>query len=189
MSYGFKDFKSRNSGFTLVEAMVAVAVLAIVAMIGLPAMRAFIANSRLVTQTNEVLAAVQVARSEATRLNASVTFCRAAGATATTCAGGNGTNDWEHWIVLAQGRVLKRGVVTGDRVNLRASGTLTNNQIVYGADSLARTTGGALVTAALRVCSSDNALSSNHRLISLQAGGRAYVFGGVATADCDSSFT
>ncbi len=168
--------------------MVVVAVLAIVVTIGLPGMRAFIASSRLVTQTNEVLAAVQEARSEAIRLNASVTFCRAASATATACANGNGSNDWQHWIVLAQGSVLKRGVVAGDRINLRANSALTNNQIVYGADSLARTTERALVTGnALRVCSSDDALTSNHRFVNLAAGGRAYVVNGGSAADCTAN--
>lgn len=178
---------ARHKGVTLVEMVVVVVVMAIIVAIGLPGMRAFIAGNRLVTQTNDVLAALQIARSEAMRLNAPVTFCRTSSMSSTTCQGGTGREDWRYWVVLAPNLtqpVLRRGEVSSTNINLRVSsnlasrvsGTATNNAISFGPDSLARQTDGStLVSGYLRICSTDSSLSSNFRLIQLQGGGRMYV--------------
>ena len=177
----------RCGGVTLVEMMVVVTIVAIFAAIGVPALSAFIARNRLVTQTNDMLAAIQVARSEATRLNTSVTFCRVASLTATTCQGGAGNDDWRFWAVLAPTStepVLRRGQITSPNISVRVSSNLasrvsgvsTNNAISFGADSLARQTDGSTLMAGyMRICSSDSSLSSNFKLINISGGGRPYV--------------
>ena len=186
--YRFSQHRAdRYKGFTLVEAMVVVVIVAIIVGIGLPGLKTFIAGNRLVTQTNDVLSALQIARSEATRLNALVTFCRVASNTATTCQGGAGGEDWRFWVVLAPSLtqpVLRRGEISASNINLRVSsnlasrvgGTPTENAITFGPDSLARMSDGrTLMSGSLRICSTDPSLSSNFRLIQLVGGGRLYV--------------
>lgn len=62
-------------GFTLVELMVAVAVLGILMAIGLPAMRDMMLNSKRSAAGNELLSAMLLARSEANKLGQRVVVC------------------------------------------------------------------------------------------------------------------
>lgn len=176
-----------SKGFTLIEMMVVTVVISIFVALGLPGMRAFVAGGRLVTQTNDVISALQVARSEAIRLNTPVTFCRVANNTATTCLGGSGGEDWKFWAILAPALpqpVLRRGEISAANINVkvssqlasRVSGDDTNNAVTFDSDSLARRTDGrVLVSGNLRVCSTDDSLTSNFRLIQIVGGGRVFL--------------
>ncbi|MDO9596649.1 MAG: GspH/FimT family protein [Azoarcus sp.] len=64
-----------GSGFTLVELMIALAVLAILAAVGMPSFQGIIANNRLASASNDILSGLNVAKSEAIRRNASIRFC------------------------------------------------------------------------------------------------------------------
>lgn len=57
----------RNRGFTLIELMVTVAVLAILLTIALPSFKGVIQSNRVATSTNELIATLSLARSEAIR--------------------------------------------------------------------------------------------------------------------------
>ena len=57
--------KLRQNGFTLLELMITVIIGGIIMAIGLPAFSSFVKNNRLVAQTNSVLSALHLARSEA----------------------------------------------------------------------------------------------------------------------------
>jgi type IV fimbrial biogenesis protein FimT len=65
----------RQWGFTFVELLTAIAVMAVLAAIAVPSFRSTIAGNRLVTTTGGYIAAIKQARSEAIRRNASVQFC------------------------------------------------------------------------------------------------------------------
>lgn len=65
----------RSRGFTLVELMVTVAVVAILATIAAPSMTSMLRNSRVKSQMEDVTASLQLARSEAMRRNVRVTAC------------------------------------------------------------------------------------------------------------------
>lgn len=84
-----------SRGFTIVELMVTVAVMAILAAIGVPSMQGLVRNFRLNGAAGEMSAALQLARSEATRRNARVMVCPSSDGL--VC--GSGTN-WTRWIVL-----------------------------------------------------------------------------------------
>jgi type IV fimbrial biogenesis protein FimT len=86
----------RARGFTLMEVLVALAIAAILFAIGVPMFRNASLGARLSAAANNLLASVQLARSEAIKRNVDVTVC--ASSDGATCAGGGG---WEQgWIVV-----------------------------------------------------------------------------------------
>jgi type IV fimbrial biogenesis protein FimT len=54
-------------GFTLLELMVTIAVLAILTTVGVPSFRLLVQNNRVTTQTNELVTALNVGRTEAVK--------------------------------------------------------------------------------------------------------------------------
>src|SRR3546814_19233482 len=77
-----------GGGFTLIELMVTISVLAILMMLAVPSFTSIINSNRLTAQSNEVVAALQLARMEAIKQNRRAIVCRSA--TGTTCANAPG---------------------------------------------------------------------------------------------------
>jgi type IV fimbrial biogenesis protein FimT len=65
----------RARGFTLIELMVTLAVLAILVAIGFPALRDSLRNARRTALVNELVASMMLARSEASRRGAPMVVC------------------------------------------------------------------------------------------------------------------
>lgn len=84
----------QRAGFTLVELMVTVAVLAILAMIATPAMQDLIDANRLAGASSDLQASLQLARSEAVRRNSRVTICPSSNGVACSAAA-----SWSRFIV------------------------------------------------------------------------------------------
>lgn len=68
----------RAQGFSLIESVVVVAVLAILAGIALPSFAALIRENRVVAVTNDLLGAIHLARSEAIKQGRRITICTSA---------------------------------------------------------------------------------------------------------------
>jgi type IV fimbrial biogenesis protein FimT len=64
----------RQSGFSLVELMAAVAILIILAGVGLPQMSQFVVNQRIKTTSSDLFASILRARSEAIKRNTDITM-------------------------------------------------------------------------------------------------------------------
>ncbi|SET73487.1 GspH/FimT family pseudopilin [Stenotrophomonas indicatrix] len=95
-----------SSGFTLLELMVTVAVLAILITVALPSFSAMIVGNRITAAGNDLMAGLQFARHEAIRRNAAVQVCASADGQACSEAG------WQRWIVrTSSGAVLRTGEV------------------------------------------------------------------------------
>lgn len=93
-----------TAGFTLYELMVTVAVAAIIFSFGVPSFQSFMQNSRSVTYTNDLITALNLGRSEATRRGAPINLC--ASADGATCSG---STDWSTgWVARTPaGEVLR----------------------------------------------------------------------------------
>ena len=168
---------SRDQGFTLVELMVTVFIAAMLFAVAIPSFRSIMANNRLVTQTNEMVGALQIARSEAITRNTTVMFCRTAAAADTTCAGGTATTGWLFWIVrygAGATPVIRSAAIPTYGGGMKITSTFTNNTVVFSSDGLARNgtaTGALLGTELMTVCSS-TITTENKREITPGSGSR-----------------
>lgn len=70
----------RYTGFTLIELIITVAIAAIVLAIGIPSFKETILQNRLTTYTNQLIGAINLARSEAIKRGVRVTPCPSNGA-------------------------------------------------------------------------------------------------------------
>jgi len=145
--------RTHNKGFTLIEMMVTVAIMAIVATIAAPSFVDMIRNNRVTTAANDVLSAMQLARSEAIRQRRPITVC--AGADACT-----DSTDWAGgWIVASPDGVIR---VWPGRPNMTIA--CPDTDVTFAPDGRAE-------TAAVNV-SLDGEFS---RTVSITATGRASV--------------
>lgn len=94
-----------NRGFTLIELMVTIAVLAVVIAIAAPSFTSVIQSNRTTALHHEILGALQLARSEAVKRRTEVIVCRSEDQE--DCA--NGTDWTVGWIVkdVASDEVVK----------------------------------------------------------------------------------
>lgn len=85
----------RSNGFTLVELMVTIAVLAILSTIAYPSFQGTIRSNRMATTSNELIAALALARSEAIRGTHGGGVC--ASTAGTSCDGKSWADGWMVW--------------------------------------------------------------------------------------------
>jgi type IV fimbrial biogenesis protein FimT len=95
-----------QSGFTLIELLVTMTIIAILLAVGVPAFNSSIASARASDGANSLLAALELARSEAMRRGVTVSVCRVTAVPATACnnaaAGSFVAADWAAgWMVFA----------------------------------------------------------------------------------------
>lgn len=91
--------RGQQVGFSLIEAMVTVSILATVLSIGVPSFQSIVVANRMTALANELVLDLNTARSEAVKRNARVALCLSENADASDPTCGSGT-DW------TQGRVV-----------------------------------------------------------------------------------
>ena len=85
----FREPRARKSrGVTLIEMMVGLIIISIGMMVAMPSFKGMSSRNRVATQTNEMILAINLARSEATRRGSSVSIQAQAGSTSDEFGGG-----------------------------------------------------------------------------------------------------
>jgi type IV fimbrial biogenesis protein FimT len=138
-----------QSGFTLIEVMITIAVLAVVLGIAVPSFAGIIAQNRLVASTNEVVGAVQLARMEAVRRNARVGLCP------TTDGAACGGSNWSRILVFQVSDGAGISDITAGIPGMVVQGSAnvtSNNRITFGADGFARVGSGTARVGSLSIC-------------------------------------
>ena len=92
--------KMHAEGVTLIELMVAIAVLGTIAVIGVPALNQLVASSHMARAVNDIVTGLHLARSEALKRRSVVTLCASANSLAPdpNCAPAGGLT--QGWIVF-----------------------------------------------------------------------------------------
>lgn len=107
---------SREDGYTLMELLTTLAVAAIVMTAAVPGLRAFVQNNRIAAQTNELVASLVLARSEAVTRGVAATVC--ASSDGASCSG---ATDWAGgWLLFADVAAPTGELDAGTDVLLRA---------------------------------------------------------------------
>jgi type IV fimbrial biogenesis protein FimT len=120
-------------GFTLVELMVTMSVMAILLAIGVPRFQDHLKDNRGITLINELVSAMNLARSEATKGNGTVALCPSTDGA--SCSGGTFDTGWIVFInsdgdappAVDNGEMILRSyaVTMGADTSLRASSGIT----------------------------------------------------------------
>jgi type IV fimbrial biogenesis protein FimT len=179
----------RNSrGFTLIELMVTLAVMALLMLVAVPSFQSTIASSRVTTVTNDLVGALASARTEAIRRGVRVTVC--ASADGASCLTGS---DWSQgWVVFTD--INRNAAIdtdsdpnTVDDVVLATSpatpagigvkGDASAERFVsYAPDGQPKTATGAVWSGNLQICSDSSQLGDARRarLLDINTTGRVH---------------
>lgn len=160
--------KGSEKGFTLVEVLVAVAILGIMLAIAVPSFNAAMLNSKLNSHSNNFLTSSNQARSEAIKRNTTIQLCASTCPVSTTTCTCATTGGWEQgWIILAgtttlyRSNPLETGMKMTDASSVR---TLTFQP-----------TGVGSTQATLTLCQNSPSVGSREKVISVSATGRARI--------------
>ena len=160
MRTGFSGCPSGNIGISIVELVVSLAIVAILATTGVPAFSSFIQSNRLNESSFDMLATINLARTEAVKRRTRVLLCRSADPTLPTPSCGGSANTWTTgWLVFASGdsnstyeagtdTLLGIGLVDSSNVTVITNGTSDNN-LEYNSDGTTNESGG---TARFALC-------------------------------------
>ena len=196
----------KNSGFTLLELMITLAIVAILLTVGVPSLRTFMQGNQLISSTNELLSALHVARSEAIKSNGRVSICESSNGTTCTTTG-----DWKNgWIVfidaIGNGDLNGTGAVctaTGTDCLLRVHNGFTDSLLsVSGVDNnaapitsftftsrgLPKASNGSIQSGVYSICSFDDSNNViNSRAVVLSLSGRVRVSDNTAVISCPAT--
>ena len=168
------DARAATRGFTLIELLATLSIAAILIAVAVPNYQMFVMSNRMATQANDLITALNLARSEAVKRAANVTVCASdTTAAAPICAG---AGPWQQgWIVKdATGTILRVQQPMGGASTL-VGGTDVANTITFTSNG--RTTipsTSTTATTTLTLCPPSPALVQG-RAIQIERTGRTRV--------------
>jgi type IV fimbrial biogenesis protein FimT len=151
---------SAQRGFSLIELMVALSLLAILLAMALPAFSASRLNTVLRTSANNLLAGAHLARAEAIKRNSPVTLC--VSSDGLVC----GAGDWNQgWIVASGADVIHREAAIAGQFHISSAGGDSYSFQPTGVDSTA---------GSFTICRA-TPVGTHERVLTIDAIGRAWV--------------
>lgn len=165
----------RSNGFTLIELMIVIALVALIASYGIPQFNTMMQNGRISTQVNELQGLMQLARSEAVTSRVTTRIC--ASTDQATC----NTNSWEQGMIVFRDVDDNGSAAAAELV--RVMPAVTNGNTIRGVNgALSFSTDGTLTAGAmLRICDTRGANSS--RQVRLNTAGQSRISKGNAQGD------
>lgn len=184
-----------NKGFTLIELLIVIALIALLATVGVPSMQRFVQQNRVAATANDWLTSINQARVEALKIRQRVDLCSSAAPFAASPAcGGN----WEDgWIIIADtdgnGTVdtvidahgpVSGGILMRDNFSFNDPGPIVrDNHISYDSDGFLR----ASSNGTINVCGDDSASTDVATSITVNITGRASVVSDIySSIDCST---
>lgn len=151
-----------SSGFTLVEIMVTIAVMAILMGIAIPSFTEVMLGSKLGSYANNLSSSALLARSEAIKRNERITLCVSLAGTA--CEAGS----WEQgWIVKSGSSILHRQEALPTGLKATEASSLTSIDF--------SPTGAGATSATFTICRATPSVGSQERIVNISATGRVAV--------------
>ncbi len=164
-----------QSGLTLLELVVTLAVLAIMLTIAIPGFTAIIHASRLSTATNDMVAALHLARSEAIKRNGRAVLCKSADGLACSASGG-----WDQgWMVFHDAN--NNAALDAGETSIRTQSALPNglrltgnspvsHYISYAPTGATKQSSGALQMGTLTLCQESTSSVEGRQIIISRTG-------------------
>lgn len=165
--------RTKQGGFTLLELVITLIILAIMLTMGLPAMSKMIQSTNVRQAANTLVRDFNIARSHASDLNQNVTLCRRKSTTSTDCRGAGTGLGWNTvgWVIFVDdnqdavpdtaGQFLK---ITDSISKIAVdhngvSGNQFDGSVRFFADGTVRDALGRLATVDFDVCSSNSSVT------------------------------
>ena len=182
-SVALKNLSLRSTGFSLLELMVAVAVLMVGLTIVVPGIGQIIQSNKLAGTSSELQLALTYARMEAIRQNRGILFCHSSNGSNCSVVPAEG---WQGFLIRAAGTSFGAEVGTILRTNILPAGPLTirsGSQLTNSKDAILFTSTGQLqnfITAQplgdwLELCMAQSGMKNNIRQIQFKSSGRISV--------------
>lgn len=161
----------KNTGYTLLELMTTLAVAAVLLAVGLPQMKVYFQSNRMVSNTNDLITALNLTRAEAVRRGLRVSVCKSNTATAAAPACSTTASWQDGWIVFvedatgagrgevgkydtAEGDVLVRAhpAAEGSKVTITPQDASLNNYVSFTSLGNPKSAGGLTQSGVFSIC-------------------------------------
>lgn len=150
----------KSLGYTLIELMSMLAVVSILVTVGLPMLNVFFDSNRMVSNTNDLVGGLNIARSEAIKQQSRITMCQSSDSA--TCTG---SAQWEDgWIVFQDPngnatvdggeRILRLNAAADGQVTIRSNdvNNLIASSVSFTSRGLPKALNGGTQSGTFRIC-------------------------------------